>query len=305
MTEHIEPSQRAVDAACALMPDGTLAECKRLAAARQRKRDGDYRIQAFARFERDTAAEKDAEIERLREAIEQAIAWHEEQDKSISKWPDANTGDNGWLRMEHQEQCAMLRAALASNSPVVGEDGPPETIDGVETGNTVAPNTPTTAGRRDAVARIIRDYLQAGHTWHDDDGLVQGEYTLAALSTAPTPPVVPDDSEAFREDNGDKDRENPVEAPTETADRREAIQRAWDSVDSLPPIEFTDAEANALAASLVAGPLPEGYVAVPVEPTDQMTLAGSYAADALGTPLTRTANAYRAMIAARPTGEQA
>lgn len=70
-------------------------------------------------------------------------------------------------------------AALASNSPVVGEDGPPETIDGVETGNTVAPNTPTTAGRRDAVARIIRDYLQAGHTWHDDDGLVQGEYTLA------------------------------------------------------------------------------------------------------------------------------
>jgi hypothetical protein len=44
----------------------------------------------------------------------------------------------------------------------------------------------------------------------------------------------------------------------------------------------------------------EGLVSVPKEPTRAMLQAGSAAADGFGTPLTRTANAYRAMLAAAP-----
>ncbi|MDR6511430.1 nicotinamide riboside kinase [Novosphingobium capsulatum] len=52
------------------------------------------------------------EIERLREALESAAIWHEDQDKAISKQPNANTGDNGWRRMEHQAQRDEIRQAL-------------------------------------------------------------------------------------------------------------------------------------------------------------------------------------------------
>ena len=48
------------------------------------------------------------------EALRQALAWHENQDKAISKQPRANEGDNGWRRHQHQEQAEMIRAALAS-----------------------------------------------------------------------------------------------------------------------------------------------------------------------------------------------
>jgi formylglycine-generating enzyme required for sulfatase activity len=47
-----------------------------------------------------------------REALEQAAIWHEQQDKAISKQPNANVGDNGWRRLQHQEQRDILRAAL-------------------------------------------------------------------------------------------------------------------------------------------------------------------------------------------------
>lgn len=60
--------------------------------------------------------EAGAEIARLRAALEAAAIWHEDQDKAISKQPSANTGDNGWRRMEHQEQRDNLRAALENRT---------------------------------------------------------------------------------------------------------------------------------------------------------------------------------------------
>lgn len=48
------------------------------------------------------------------EALRQALAWHEDQDKAISKQPRANEGDNGWRRHQHQEQAEMIRAVLAA-----------------------------------------------------------------------------------------------------------------------------------------------------------------------------------------------
>lgn len=49
---------------------------------------------------------------RLVEALEAERTWHEDHDKAISKQPNANTGDNGWRRMEHQERIAEITAAL-------------------------------------------------------------------------------------------------------------------------------------------------------------------------------------------------
>lgn len=49
---------------------------------------------------------------RLVEALEAERTWHEDHDKAISKQPNANTGDNGWRRMEHQERIAEIDAAL-------------------------------------------------------------------------------------------------------------------------------------------------------------------------------------------------
>ena len=48
--------------------------------------------------------------------------------------------------------------------------------------------------------------------------------------------------------------------------------------------------------------VPEGWRLVPVEPTDNMLYAGSLAADGFGSPWTRTANAYKAMLSAAPDG---
>lgn len=48
------------------------------------------------------------------EALENAAVWHEQQDKAISKQPNANAGQNGWMRLEHQEQMALLTATLAA-----------------------------------------------------------------------------------------------------------------------------------------------------------------------------------------------
>lgn len=48
----------------------------------------------------------------LIEALREELVWHEDHDKAISKQPNANTGDNGWRRMEHQERIATLTAIL-------------------------------------------------------------------------------------------------------------------------------------------------------------------------------------------------
>lgn len=58
----------------------------------------------------------------------------------------------------------------------------------------------------------------------------------------------------------------------------------------------------AIAALRGAGwrAVPEGHVVVPNEPTMAMLHAGSRGAACLGTPLTRTASAYRAMLTAAP-----
>lgn len=55
-------------------------------------------------------AEKDAEIARLREALEGAKTFHEEQDKAISKQPPSAQGQ--WRRHQHQEQIENIEEAL-------------------------------------------------------------------------------------------------------------------------------------------------------------------------------------------------
>ena len=54
-----------------------------------------------------------AERDAMKATLEEALIWHEAQDKAISKQPNANTGHKGWMRAQHQEQAALIRAALA------------------------------------------------------------------------------------------------------------------------------------------------------------------------------------------------
>lgn len=51
-----------------------------------------------------------AEIERLREALEGAKTFHEEQDKAISKQSPSAQGQ--WRRHQHQEQIERIEEAL-------------------------------------------------------------------------------------------------------------------------------------------------------------------------------------------------
>ena len=53
---------------------------------------------------------REVEITRLRNALEDALAWHEEEDKALSKQPPG--GDRPWRRMRHGEQMDLLRHAL-------------------------------------------------------------------------------------------------------------------------------------------------------------------------------------------------
>jgi hypothetical protein len=122
--------------------------------------------------------------------------------------------------------------------------------------------------------------------------------------------------------------------PTDTADRREAIDRdirtaIWNAaMNGGMGQDVSQAFINRAMdeplmkraiASLIAGPVPEGFVAVPVEPTNCMVIAGAAAVapNIVDCPddadpaevqmrdhvLTEAAQTYRAMIAARPTGE--
>ena len=50
--------------------------------------------------------------DKLRAALEVAAIWHEAQEKALSKQPPEP--EKGWRRLEHQEQVATLRAALAA-----------------------------------------------------------------------------------------------------------------------------------------------------------------------------------------------
>lgn len=62
-----------------------------------------------------------AERDAMKEVLEQALIWHESQDKAISKQPNANIGSKGFMRLEHQEQAEIIRAALAQEQG--GSDG--------------------------------------------------------------------------------------------------------------------------------------------------------------------------------------
>ena len=53
------------------------------------------------------------ERDAMKATLEEALVWHEAQDKAISKQPNANTGHKGWMRAQHQEQVALISAALA------------------------------------------------------------------------------------------------------------------------------------------------------------------------------------------------
>lgn len=49
------------------------------------------------------------------DAVEALIAereWHEDQHKQISKQPNANVGQNGWMRVQHQERIDLINTAL-------------------------------------------------------------------------------------------------------------------------------------------------------------------------------------------------
>lgn len=56
-----------------------------------------------------------AEIERLRGALENSALWHDDADKTISKQPNANIGQNGWMRAQHREQADAIRQALGDS----------------------------------------------------------------------------------------------------------------------------------------------------------------------------------------------
>lgn len=57
-------SQEAREAAAALMPMNTMAECEYVVALKAGKHDGDYRLQAFAKFEQS-----------IRQSAERGEAW--------------------------------------------------------------------------------------------------------------------------------------------------------------------------------------------------------------------------------------
>lgn len=55
-------------------------------------------------------AEKDAEVKRLREALEEAKTFHVSQDKALSKKPPSS--ESQWRRYEHQEQIDIITEVL-------------------------------------------------------------------------------------------------------------------------------------------------------------------------------------------------
>ena len=59
-----------------------------------------------------------AEVGRLREALGNALTWHEDQDEGLSKQPPSH-GPNGnqWARLQHREQMQEIRAVLDGEKP--------------------------------------------------------------------------------------------------------------------------------------------------------------------------------------------
>jgi len=53
-----------------------------------------------------------ARVAALKGALQEARTWHEAQDKAISKQPNANEGERGWMRCQHQEQMQQIDNAL-------------------------------------------------------------------------------------------------------------------------------------------------------------------------------------------------
>lgn len=50
---------------------------------------------------------------KLKEALLQCLYWHESQDKSLSKQPNANFGQSGWMRVQHKEQIDLINEAMS------------------------------------------------------------------------------------------------------------------------------------------------------------------------------------------------
>lgn len=76
-----------------------------------------------------------------------------------------------------------------------------------------------------------------------------------------------------------------------------------DEMLKVPSMKRTAFAAIDALARLAAQGQRQGWQWVPMDPTMPMLMAGSRAADGFGTPLTRTDNAYKAMLAAAPTQE--
>ncbi len=49
--------------------------------------------------------------------LQNQLWWHEAQDKALSKQPNANVGQSGWMRIQHKEQIDRIRELL--DEPVV------------------------------------------------------------------------------------------------------------------------------------------------------------------------------------------
>lgn len=183
------------------------------------------------------------------------------------------------LEVGHLRQA---EAALASNSPVVGEDD-----DELERAEQLASWREAKRRVRDATLPLIRPiptdtadryfitkggaYYRPNAQGYTRDTAEAGRFTLeeAISRSHPNGPDGPRDG--IRYELAPK--------ATNTADRREAVareiiarvvdrcrklddyanRRAWEKILS-----------EEIQASLIAGPLPEGFVAVPVEPTEAM-----------------------------------
>ena len=142
--------------------------------------------------------------EGVREVLEQAAIWHDDQDKAISKQPNANVGDNGWRRLQHQEQASSLRSALATTpspdaSPDSGCAASPDHADILATIENAADDwqrkgyKSALAEVRDManVGRALMEALPEGYSYNDcpseivTDLMNQRDDALAGQSPSP------------------------------------------------------------------------------------------------------------------------
>lgn len=73
-------------------------------------------VLAFLEVEAAERRKAHAEIARLREALDEARAWHEHADKALSKSGRKTDADYSWRRHQHQEQMEEIAAAIRGGS---------------------------------------------------------------------------------------------------------------------------------------------------------------------------------------------